>query len=126
LVRFARSKSEGRRRESKPRSNSTIRCVARHEPYGSVPAIAPQNMYFIYILENTKCKLYIGFTTDLRERFKRHNNGEVKSTKPYRPWKLIFYEAYISKKDAMRREEYLKTAKGRTTIKTMLKETLVI
>ena len=81
-------------------------------------------MYYVYILRNKDKKLYIGFTTDLQERFKRHNDGEVKSTKPYRPWELIFYEAYVSKKDAMRREEYLKTAKGRTTIKTMLSETL--
>ncbi len=81
-------------------------------------------MFYIYILRNRKNKLYIGFTTDLKERLKKHNFGSVKSTKPYRPWKLIFYEAYISKKDAKRREKYLKTAKGRTTIKTMLAETL--
>jgi len=37
---------------------------------------------------------------------------------------MIFYEAYISKKDAQRREQYLKTTKGRTTIKTMLSDTL--
>ena len=110
--------------ESLSRSNSTIRCVARHEPYGSVPAPEPPNMYYIYILKNKDRKLYIGFTTNLKSRFLKHNSGSVKSTKPYRPWKLIFYEAYISKKDAQRREEYLKTAKGRTTIKTMLKETL--
>ena len=106
---------------SHPRSPRTIRFGARPVPngIGSAP-----NMYYIYILQNKDKKLYIGFTTNLKSRLQKHNSGSVESTKPYRPWKLIFYEAYVSKKDAMRREEYLKTAKGRTTIKTMLAETL--
>ena len=102
----------------------TIRFGACHASYGAVAATAPNRMYYIYILQNKDKKLYIGFTTNLKSRLQKHNSGSVKSTKPYRPWKLIFYEAYVSKKDAMRREEYLKTAKGRTTIKTMLAETL--
>ena len=53
---------------------------------------------------------------------KKHNASEVFSTKPYVPWKLIFYEAYLKSSDAKRREIYLKTAKGRTTLKTMLKD----
>ena len=66
--------------------------------------------------------MYVGYTTDLKARFKKHNSGEVFSTKPYLPWKLIFYEAYVKSSDAKRREIYLKTAKGRTTLKTMLKD----
>jgi putative endonuclease len=57
-------------------------------------------------------------------RFEGHNDGLSTATKPYRPWLLIFYEAYVSKRDAKRREMYLKTSKGRTTIKTMLSDTL--
>ena len=83
-------------------------------------------MYYVYILINKDKRLYIGYTEDLRRRFKEHNNGLSFATKPYRPWKLIFYEAYISKKDAKRREIYLKTTKGRTTIKTMLTETFLM
>lgn len=79
-------------------------------------------MFYVYILESQKNRgrFYIGYTTDLKDRFKRHNAGEVFASKPYLPWKLIFYEAYIKSSDAKRREVYLKTAKGRTTIKTML------
>jgi putative endonuclease len=80
-------------------------------------------MYYVYILRNNDGRLYIGYTEDLRRRFKEHNDGLSSATKPYRPWKLIFYEAYTSKKDAKRREIYLKTAKGRTTIKIMLVDT---
>lgn len=81
-------------------------------------------MYYVYVLKNKDRKLYIGYTTDLRERVRRHNAGEVKSTKSYLPWRLIFYEGYVSKIDVKRREQYLKKAKGRTTIKTMLADTL--
>jgi putative endonuclease len=66
--------------------------------------------------------IYIGSSGDLKQRFKSHNNKENLSTKSYAPFKLIFYEAYLSKKDALRREGYFKTTKGKTTLKTMLKE----
>ena len=81
--------------------------------------------YYIYILKSkSKDFIYVGFTQDLRRRLKEHNNKEELSTKHYAPFELIFYEAYISKRDAMRREEYLKTTKGKITLKTMLRETL--
>jgi len=83
-------------------------------------------MFYVYVLRSIKDlnEIYIGYTTNLQERFSLHQKGLVRSTKPYRPWKLIFYEAYISKVDAKRREEYLKTAKGKKTLKLMLQDTL--
>ena len=79
--------------------------------------------YYVYVLQSLKTNwIYVGSTSDLRKRFKSHNDGENLSTKNYRPFKLIFYEAYLSKKDALRREEYFKTTKGKTTLKTMLKK----
>jgi len=66
-------------------------------------------MFFVYILKSKKDgDLYIGYTSDLRERFKKHNLGLVKSTKSRRPWCLIYYEAYASRQDATKREENLK------------------
>jgi putative endonuclease len=79
-------------------------------------------MYYVYILRSEKdTKLYIGYTSDLKERLKNHNYGETISTKHRRPLKLIFYEAYLSKQDALRRERYFKTTKGKSTLKQMLK-----
>lgn len=79
--------------------------------------------YYVYILRNKKRDyIYIGFTEDLIRRFKEHNLGLSKSTKSFIPLDLIHYEAYKNIKDAKRREGYLKTNKGRTTIMTMLKE----
>jgi putative endonuclease len=64
----------------------------------------------------------VGYSENLKNRFEQHNSGNVQSTKPYLPLQMIHYEAYRSMKDAKRREKYLKTSGGRTTIKTMLKE----
>lgn len=66
--------------------------------------------------------LYVGCTNDLKRRLKEHNNGEELSTKHYAPFELIHYEAYKNKSDAHRREQYLKTTKGKTTLRTMLQE----
>ncbi|MFC1613129.1 GIY-YIG nuclease family protein [Patescibacteria group bacterium] len=82
--------------------------------------------FYVYVLKSKK-KLnqsYVGYTTDLKVRYKQHNSGNVKSTKLYCPWELIFYEAYKSKKDAKRREKYFKTTKGRKALKIMLKYSL--
>lgn len=79
--------------------------------------------FYVYILRNSiKNFIYVGYSENLKQRVISHNNGENKSTRPYVPLNLIHYEAYINIKDAKRRELYLKSNKGRTTIMTMLKE----
>jgi len=79
--------------------------------------------YYVYILRNSSRNfIYIGYSEDLKARIKSHNLGRVRSTKPYIPLELIHYEAYKNRKDAKRREKYLKSNKGRTTLVTMLKE----
>lgn len=80
-------------------------------------------MFYFYILRSLKNKqLYLGFTPNLKKRLKSHNAGENKSTKAFIPLELIHYEAYRNMKDAKRREMYLKSNRGRTTLITMLKE----
>lgn len=66
-------------------------------------------MFFVYILKSKKDKkFYIGYTSDLKKRFKEHNLGFVKSTKSRMPLYLVYYEVYASKEDAMKRENNLK------------------
>lgn len=80
-------------------------------------------MFYNYVLQSINSKnLYIGYTTDLRKRLKEHNQGLNKSTKPYLPWKIIYYEACLNEKDAKRRESYLKTTQGQRLLKRRLKE----
>ncbi len=79
--------------------------------------------YYVYILISKKDrKTYTGSTSDLKKRIERHENGQVLATKHRLPVRLIFYEAYLSKYDALRRERYFKTSKGKTALKTMLRE----
>ena len=80
-------------------------------------------MFYNYVLQSKKNKsLYVGYTNDLRERLKEHNRGLNKATKPFKPWKLIYYEACLDEEDAKRRERYLKTTQGRRLLKRRLKE----
>ena len=66
-------------------------------------------MFYVYVLKSQKDgDCYVGSTKDLRQRIKQHNEGKVKSTKPRRPLKLVYYEAYDSEKDARLRESKLK------------------
>lgn len=79
-------------------------------------------MNYVYILQSKKTQsLYIGHTSDVEKRLKEHNEGKSKATRPFRPYQLVFYEAFIHKKDAKEREEYLKSGWGRRAIKKMLK-----
>jgi len=82
-------------------------------------------MYFVYVLQSTTdSNLYVGYTLNLGQRIQAHNQGDVTSTKNRRPLKLIFYECYVDKGDALRREKYLKTTTGKRALKLMLKNTL--
>lgn len=66
-------------------------------------------MYYVYIIKSQKNNsLYIGYTNDLRKRLREHNEGLSNYTRRYMPWKLIYYEAYISYRDAEIREKRLK------------------
>jgi len=69
--------------------------------------------YNVYILRSlVRERYYIGCTSDLDKRIKEHNSGKTKSTKPYRPWKIIYHETFIDKNEAYRREWHLKHPKG--------------
>ena len=66
-------------------------------------------MHYVYILKSMKFnEIYIGYTSDLRNRFKEHNEGKSQSTKRYMPWKLVYYEAYSTEDDARNRKFQLK------------------
>ena len=82
-------------------------------------------MYYTYVLQNEKDnKFYIGLTKDLKLRFEQHNKGLIDSTKKRIPFNLIYYEACLSRKDAIRYEKYLKTHHGRMFLKRRLKSYL--
>lgn len=81
--------------------------------------------HYVYVLESEfDGSLYVGYTKAVEKRVQEHNRGSNFSTKPKRPWHLIFYEAYLNYQDARRREKYLKSSQGARLLKRMLKEYL--
>ncbi len=77
-------------------------------------------MYYIYILLLNNNQIYTGFTENLKRRLREHCGGKVASTIKRRPLKLIHYEAYFLKQDALRREKFLKTSDGKKFLKQQL------
>ena len=68
-------------------------------------------MHHVYILKSqkyTNLKIYIGYTSNLVKRLEDHNKGTNKSTIYGKPWKLVYYESFVSKADALAREKRLK------------------
>ena len=79
-------------------------CSARDRAPSEV--LYDEVMFYVYVLENSKSnkKFYIGFTSNLKRRFKEHNSGTEPSTKYGIPWKLTYYEAYQTEKLARQKE----------------------
>jgi putative endonuclease len=79
-------------------------------------------MHYVYILRSVKDGgFYIGYSANLRKRFDEHANGELFSTSYRRPWRLIYYEAYLNRQDALGRGKYLKSGSGRRFLKAQLR-----
>lgn len=84
-----------------------------------------KKFYYIYVLRSSKDNnFYVGYTNDLKSRFKEHINGNVISTRERRPLEIIYSEACLSKKDALHREKYLKTYHGKLFLRNRLKSYL--
>ena len=79
-------------------------------------------MFTVYVLYSAKYKkTYVGYSSNLEERLKSHNElGKKGWTIKYRPWSILYTEQFAEKKDALLREKELKTGKGRDFIKTLL------
>jgi putative endonuclease len=78
-------------------------------------------MFYTYVLKSQKDnKLYIGFCSDLKRRVIEHNQGEVEATRGRRPLGLVYYEACLDEKKAVKREKYFKTGFGRRYLKNRI------
>ena len=77
--------------------------------------------YFVYILESElDGRLYKGQTSDIDNRIKEHNSGKTNSTKGDKPWKLVYFETFETRDEAVLREKYFKTGIGREFLKEKL------
>ena len=79
-------------------------------------------MYFVYLIRSIKQpnETYIGYTTDLKERLAKHNEGGSKHTASCKPWSLVTYVAFSNKSKALSFETYLKNGSGHAFAKKRL------
>ena len=79
-------------------------------------------MVYVYILESLAelGRFYVGVTSDLRARLRKHNRHEVTHTSKYAPWRIKTYIAFSDRDQAFQFEQYLKSASGRAFAKKRL------
>jgi putative endonuclease len=78
------------------------------------------NMYHVYILlSETNTRTYTGVADDVNKRLAEHNAGRVKSSRPYRPYKIIYTESFETLKEAHQKERFYKSTTGRRRLKEM-------
>jgi putative endonuclease len=78
-------------------------------------------MVVVYaIWSELRNRIYVGMTTDLVRRVKEHNLGKTKSTKPFRPWKLIYTEECDNWETGRIREKYYKSGIGKEYLKKLV------
>ncbi|MFC1594447.1 GIY-YIG nuclease family protein [Candidatus Omnitrophota bacterium] len=78
-------------------------------------------MYYIYVIASrSRNYIYVGLSNNMQRRFVEHQQGYNKTTKPYRPFKLVHSEVFKTRIDARKREKYLKSGVGKEWIKNTL------
>jgi putative endonuclease len=78
-------------------------------------------MPFAYVLRSRLTgRHYTGLTRDLSQRVIQHNSDQSRSTKHRGPWDLVHYEHFPTLAEAVRRERFLKSGKGRDELKQIL------
>ena len=83
-------------------------------------------MYYTYVLYSLVNKrLYTGYTEDLKQRIKDHNSGHGGTySAKNKPFMLIYYEAFLSKKDAQGQEKFYKSGYGRGVLQNKIVNSL--
>ena len=81
--------------------------------------------YFVYLIgcyKHQKITTYVGYTNNLKKRIDLHNKGKGAKFTRGRRWKLLYYEEFSTKKEAISREYYIKTNRQfRNLIKNLYK-----
>ncbi len=84
-------------------------------------------VYFVYVLKSQEFDYrYVGHTDNLIKRLSDHNSGKTKSNKAFAPFDIIYFEAFDTRKEAIKREKYFKSGSGREYLKTLLHNAPVV
>ena len=77
-------------------------------------------MFFVYAISSEiKNYIYVGLTHDFNFRIHEHNSGSERTTRPYRPFKVLLIEQYPTRAEARKREKYLKSGCGKEYLKAL-------
>ena len=77
-------------------------------------------MYFVYAITSlSRNYVYVGLTDNVERRFAEHQSGNNKTTKPYRPFKVILIETFNTRPEARLREKYFKSGVGKEFLKSL-------
>jgi len=80
-------------------------------------------MHYLYILINeAKTRTYTGVADDVEKRLIDHNSGKIKSSRPYRPYKIIHTESFETLSEDRQKEKFYKSTTGRRRLKEMFFE----
>jgi len=80
--------------------------------------------YTVYILYSISVdRYYVGQTSNLEDRLKRHNQGRSKYTKSGIPWKLMYKESFETRSEAMAREKKIKSSESRDQLRSYIHTT---
>ncbi len=76
--------------------------------------------YFVYAIESeVDSRIYVGISKNPNKRLLQHNRGDTKSTKPYRPWLVIYSKKIGSRLGARKEEKRLKSGYGKEFLKSL-------
>ena len=77
--------------------------------------------YYVYAIKSlVKSYIYVGLTSSIEKRLNQHNKGQNRSTKAYRPFRLIYTEAFKTRVEARNKEIYLKSGIGKEFLKSII------
>ena len=77
-------------------------------------------MYYVYAISSlTRNYIYVGISDNVKRRVEEHNVGYNRTTRPYRPFKLIYEEKFATRQEARAREKFLKGGSGKKFLKSL-------
>ncbi|MEZ5006607.1 MAG: GIY-YIG nuclease family protein [Chitinophagales bacterium] len=77
-------------------------------------------MYLVYAISSiSRNYIYVGMTQNLEDRFRRHNRGYERTTKPYAPFVLLYSEVCSTIVEARIREKYWKSGTGKERLRKL-------
>ncbi|NOY76954.1 MAG: GIY-YIG nuclease family protein [Calditrichaeota bacterium] len=81
-----------------------------------------EGSYWVYVLELGNGRRYVGQTNNLERRLAEHRSGRSRFTRKYEVVRVLYREECGSRSEALKREKFLKSGKGREWLKVRLAE----